>query len=446
MKTVDGVKKRIWIISAVIVLILTIFVAYMMYQSNNKKIYSKVFVGPIDVSNLTKQQAVDKVKSSKTNIDNASLKLKYNEKEWQIPYADLNAGYNIPNSVDKAYMVGRSGNIFSRTLDIIKAKSGVKFDIVFDYDKTYLVETLKTIRNEIDAPKKNAKIMPSSGDGLVVPHTKGVVLDLDQTFSLADEHITKNDTSPLQVVVKEDVPTVLDSQLKDMTKEISSCQTTFNQSAATRVSNIKLACSRIDGIIIQPNEVFSIDKTIKERTTSNGYKMAKAYLENQVVDEVGGGVCQVTTTLYDAVLLANLQVIERKSHSMMVDYVEPGFDAAVSDKGVDLKFKNSMGFPIYLYSSVEGDKITMKIFGKNKDLTKTIKLEPQVTEIYYPNSDEIVYDSSIAKGNTKVEVESRSGYKAYLYKNIYQNGNLVLRELISENIYKPRRGKIRVGI
>lgn len=446
METMNRTGKKLFFVIIPIVIILLIAVGYFIVVMRNDKIYSKISVGQVDVSNLSKEEAINKVKSQDLSLTNANLTLEYGNSSWSIPYSSLGAKYNIEQAVNKAYLVGRNGNYLSRFKDILKARAGLKYDLVFDYDKNYLTAQINNIKLQVDTTSKDAKIIPTKGGGTVRPHTNGVVVDIDKTVALVDQYITKMDPSPIPLQVVEAAPRVSAELLRDMTIEMSSFSTKFNTSDTLRTNNIKLACQRINGTILNPNQEFSVDSTIRERTAANGYKVAKAYFQNEVVDETGGGVCQVTTTLYDAVLLANLKVTERNQHSMMVDYVEPGFDAAVSDKGVDLKFKNSCDFPIYLYSSVEGNQVIMKIFGKRKDTTQEIRLEPQVTEIYYSDPDEVIFDNTLQKGAKRVSVKPRNGYKASLYKNVYKNGVLVSRELISENLYKPRRGKVLIGI
>lgn len=445
MKFTDRISKRA-MIGIVALATILIFSVYFGYTLNHNRIYKGISIGDLDVSGLTRVQAVEKVRGGFEGINKSNLTLKYSDKKWQLPYGQINARFHIDEAVAKAYLVGRNGGLIQRISDIVSARTGKKFDIVFGYDKQQLINFITGIQKEVYIPKKNASLVSRSGTVVVVPHSSGQKLDLDKAVSLADEHITKLNDAELELPIIEDKPTVLNNQLTGFIDELGACSTIFNTADTDRTQNIKIACSRINGTILNPGQVFSQDFTLKNRTTANGYKMAKAYLEDQVIDEIGGGVCQVTTTLYDAVLLANLNVVERTQHSMMVDYVEPGFDAALSDKGVDLKFRNSYKSPIYLYSAVDGNKINMKVFGKNEDPTQSVQLETEVTEIFYTGPDEVRIDSSLPKGTRKVEVKSRNGYRAALYKLIYKDGLLISREKVSQNLYKPRRGKVKIGV
>lgn len=434
------------IFGSVVLITVLMFSAYVGYSLNHSRIYKGISIGDIDVSGLTKAQALVKVQSNFDNIKKSNLILKYSDKKWQIPYSQINARFKIDEAVEKAYLVGRKGNLIQRLLDIKSARFGKKLDVVFGYDKQQLINFVNGLQKEIDIPKKNASLVSRSGTVVILPHSTGKKLDFDKTILLADEHITKLSNEELEIPVIEDKPTVFGNQLIGFTDELSSFTTVFSIADSPRTQNIKLACSKINGTILNPGQVFSEDATLKSRTTANGYKMAKAYLEDQVVEEIGGGVCQVTTTLYDAALLANLNIIERTQHSMMVNYVEPGFDAAISDKGIDLKFRNSYKSSIYLNSLVDGNKITIAIFGKKEDRTQRVQLETEVTDIFYPGPDEVVIDSSLQKGVRKVEVKSKNGYRASLYKLIYKDGVLVSRDKVSQNLYKPIRGKVKIGI
>jgi vancomycin resistance protein YoaR len=130
----------------------------------------------------------------------------------------------------------------------------------------------------------------------------------------------------------------------------------------------------------------------------------------------------------------------------MVGYVDPGMDATVSDKGIDFKFSNSYNNPIYLYSLVNGNKIDIRVFGKNDDLSTKIEFESEVTQILYPETEQVIKDKNLKSGVRVVEYTSKNGYRANLYKKVYKDNILVSRELVSQNIYRPLRGKIRIGI
>lgn len=445
MKSINRLNKKIIIVLGIISSAFLFFIVILAFKLSSDKVHNGILIGKTNVSGLTKEQAAQKVKNDLIDSDSMYLTLEYSGKKWQVPYNQINARYNVDEAVNKAYSVGRTGNVFKRAADVIKAQLGIDFDIVFSYDKQFLLNNLNTIKREIDIPKRNARIAPGQGGGVIIPQVPGKVLDIDRAVQLADEHITKLSSSEIRLPIIEDKPSILENDLKGMTDELGSYYTTFNVGDSQRAHNIKLACSRIDGIILKPQDVFSMDKVLKSRTTGNGYKLAKAYFQNEVVEEIGGGVCQVTTTLYDAVLTANLDVIERKQHTMMVDYVGPGLDATVSDKGVDFKFKNSYTSPIYLYSVVDNNKIVMKVFGKNQDPTQKVQLESEVTEIFYPGPAEVIVDAGLPKGTRKVELKPKNGYRANLYKVIYKGGIPVSRELVSENLYQPLRGKVRIG-
>lgn len=445
MRSISGINKKYFVLGGIVLSFLLFFAAYSVYTLKSDRIHKGIYAGSVDISGLTRQQAIAKVNNNLKKVNTDYLGLKYSDKQWQIDFSQISAKFNVEQAVDKAYSIGRTGNVFARMMDVISARRGKKFDIVFDYNKDLLYNKIIDISKEMDIPKKNAKIIPGQHSGTIVPGVIGTKLDIEKTFQLADEHISKFSNDIIELPIAQDLPTINEQDLKNMTTEISTYSTNFNPNDVPRTNNIKVACSRIDGTILKPNEVFSTDDKILDRTPNNGYQIAKAFFQNEVVDEVGGGICQVATTLYDTVLTANLEVIERQQHSMSVDYVNPGFDAAISAKGVDLKFKNTLGFPIYIYSSVAGNSLTMKIFGKSVEPGQRIQLESEVTDIFYPGPEQVVYDTSLPTGTRKVAQKSKNGYKAKLYKTIYKNGVLTSREMVAESLYQPSRGKIKVG-
>lgn len=150
------------------------------------------------------------------------------------------------------------------------------------------------------------------------------------------------------------------SKIKD---NLGGFSTDFSSSAAGRAANVKNACSLINGSVIYPGEQFSVYEVISPITTDNGYQIAGAYENGQVVDSVGGGVCQVATTLYNAVIRAELEIVQRYNHSMIVSYVKPSDDAAIAGTYKDLKFKNNLDNPVYIEGYCSGGVITFNVYG-----------------------------------------------------------------------------------
>ena len=227
--------------------------------------------------------------------------------------------------------------------------------------------------------------------------------------------------------VKADVtiqePTVtkdLASRCKD---KIGSFQTNFNAGNVSRSKNLSNAARLINDHVIYPGETFSVHDTISPLTEENGYYAAPSYSNGEVVDSIGGGVCQVSTTLYNAVLKAELEVVERSPHSMVVSYVKPSMDAAIAGDYKDFKFRNDTEVPIYIEGGVYSGTIYFNIYGEEtRSDDREVTFESETTQTMQPGADKITYDKTKPVSYTKVTQEAHVGYKAVLWKIVKENG------------------------
>lgn len=236
-------------------------------------------------------------------------------------------------------------------------------------------------------------------------------------------------------------------KLSEKFKEKSLFSTSFVTSSPERKNNIKVAMSKFDGIILDEGEVLSFNAVTGVRDESAGYKKAKIITNGTFTEGFGGGVCQVSTTLYNACLLAGLDVLEVHSHSLPVSYVEPSFDAMVNVGSSDLVIQNNTGGQIIITSSSENNICKFKIFGlKNKykitrisEKTKIIPAEPEVIETNYKKYG----DYDLLVGEEKRLSYAKDGFYSSGYLNFYDNkGNLIKTKKIRENRYKPTKGVI----
>lgn len=234
---------------------------------------------------------------------------------------------------------------------------------------------------------------------------------------------------------------------EELFNEKSCFSTNFASSSSERKNNIRLALSALDGVVVEEGEVFSFNNLTGERSEKSGYSQAKIIQNGTFVLGYGGGVCQVSTTLYNACLLAGLEIVESTSHSLPVSYIEPSFDAMVSFGSSDLKVRNNSGGKIILTTSSENDICKVKIYGlKNKykitrqsEKLSVIPEEPDIIETDYLKFG----DYGLQVGEEKRISYPKNGYTSRAYINLYdKSGKLVERKLIRENRYNPTRGVI----
>ena len=281
----------------------------------------------------------------------------------------------------------------------------------------------------------------------IVPHVIGKKFDQDEARKIISNHRVEQEEFEIPLVIKEPVITkeVLEQQL--FQDKMASYTTSFNAGNVPRSHNIALAASKISEAVLGSGDTFSYNEVVGERTLEAGYQNAHVYLGDEIVDGIGGGICQVSTTLYNAVLFSDLKVDKRVNHSMTVGYVPVGQDAAVAYGLIDFKFTNDTGWPIKLVSEVDvkKGKITFDIFGTNETPEKTIEIESTVLKTI-PFPTEYVDEPELEKGKTEIKQNGGNGYEVETYKVIKQNGKVVSKELISRSNYRPIKQIEKKGI
>lgn len=238
-------------------------------------------------------------------------------------------------------------------------------------------------------------------------------------------------------------PEVTLKSLKNSTFERGSFSTDYTYSMPNRKHNVELAVNKINGSIVESGEIFSFNQTVGKRVEENGFKKAVVIENGEYTEGVGGGVCQVSSTLYNCALISGLEVIERYQHSILPSYVEPSFDAMVSGEAFDLKIKNSTNGKIYILAKANGNKITFTVYGE-RSLFRYERLSKTIEEIV-PDKDEVVNDDSLLVGETLVVKNSKKGLKSEGYLIVYSGNERVKNIKLSSNRYKAVRGKILVG-
>lgn len=293
---------------------------------------------------------------------------------------------------------------------------------------------LEEIKAEADTAPKNASVDKKDGTTILDP-VAGIEMDL----AAAQKQLKAADpkAQTISVAIKRTPAAVGVEQLKPVLfrDKISSASTHYRTSNAARANNVELASSFINGVILNPGEEFSYNDVVGERTTKRGFRPAGAYVSGQLVDEVGGGVCQPSSTLYMAVLRADLAVTSRTNHGLTVSYTPLGEDATVSYGAIDFRFRNDTGYPVKLVTDASGGTLTMSIIG-TKTSDKKVTMESKTIATYAPETVK-KSDSTLAKGETRVKQNGQTGYKVETYKIITENGKTT-RVKIHTSTYRKK--------
>ncbi len=451
-------KKRLfagvlYLIAALAVVAIILFAV--IYSSNNlgntDKITKGITIGGIDVSNMTVAQAQTVVGDYVKNVSEKSVTVDVNGNTVVATFGAVGFTYTNEDYEKKALMVGKSGNYFERISEITKASKGdINYDLKFSIDEVKLKRFIRKNCRKYNVEVKNSRLKLKNGVLKATKEKTGLKLDvtatMDTLIKKLKEELYKTEDVSVTAVCKVTEPEYTKEQLSECTDLLGEYSTNYGTSTAERATNVELAAKRINGFELYPGETFSTAKTIKDRTEANGYKQAAEYSNGKVVDGIGGGVCQVATTLYNAVINAELEIVERKPHQMVVSYVPLARDAAIAGDYQDFKFKNNLDYPVYIAATAGGGYLNFKIFGhETRSPERTISFEPETIETIQPGESVIEEDPTKDASYREVTQTAHIGYKAKLWKIIYENGVEVERVEVNTSNYNAVPEYVTVG-
>ncbi len=409
-----------------------------------------IYAGEINLSGMTQEQARSTVEEFISQISQVEITLEAAEgNQVTVTAGELGLAWANPGLISEAAELGTRGNVIERykLLKDLEHENRV-YPILISLDLQIVNDILNTECAKYDVEAKDAYLVREDGQFRVVDGQVGYRLDVETSIDRINDYLTQEwDYQPcsiaLDVVV--DQPRGSQDELAVVQDLLGTCTTSFASSNASRSANVTNGCKLVNGVTLYPGEEFSTYDAVAPFTEKNGYHMAGSYLNGKVVDSLGGGICQVSTTLYNAVLQAELEVTERHNHSMIVSYVEPSADAAIAESsGKDFKFVNNLDFPVYIEGYVKDKHITFNIYGKEtRDPGYQVRYESEVLEVINPPSDTIYADASQPIGYITTE-SAHIGYKARLWKIVTQDGVETGRTQVNSSSYKmvPRSATV----
>lgn len=402
---------------------------------DNRKILDNIYIGDTDVSGMSEADAVIACQPYAEAVGNTSLHLVCGEENADITLAELGYDTNVENVIYEALNYGNKGNVLERFKLKQDAKNGqpIKYDLETHLAKESKDKLIDMFGHYNDAAE-SASVSMVDGKLVVDPGKKGMRVNIDKTVEAIEEalkSVTSATNIEIQVVCEEVTPVLNDELLGQITDCIGSFTTDYAGDAG-RMANVENATNFLNGSLIMPGEEFDVNAALEPYTEENGYHYAAEYANGKVVQGLGGGICQVSTTLYNALLYAELEIVQRSNHSMTVGYVDLAMDAAISGNVKNLRFKNNMSTPIYLEGICENGKITFNIYGKEtRPENRTIEFESVLVSTIAPGEAVVTVDNSLAPGTRNVTQRAKNGYVAELYKHVYIDG--VLKETIKIN-------------
>lgn len=462
-------------------IILIAFFTFSILNINNKNIFSGIYIKNVNVSNLSKEDALSKVNETLKNNLPEEIILKHGDYETSINTSDLNINFQTEFAVDVAYEIGRNSNFLSNNFNILSMKFFNKhIEPIFSLDETTLKNVLKDISSKLPDKVIQSGYYIEDNNLIINKGSAGTVIDIDKMSDYIKEQIKNLNVldNKLEIITKIEKPIVLDiesiyneihkepidatftkeplsitpsetgidfsislDEAKSLLNEdnqeciiplkvvypnvttnmigteafpdvLSTFSTNYAARNRNRTTNLILASNKINGTVLMPGEVFSYNKVVGERTIAAGYKEAPIYIEGRVEDGLGGGICQITSTLYNAVVYANLEIVERSNHQFVPSYVGAGRDATVVYGAIDFKFKNNRDYPIKILCSVSSGIANFQILGLKTDTDYEVEIYSRVTK------------------------QTSNSINSETYKTLKQNGNIIEQTLLSKDTYK----------
>lgn len=425
-----------------------------------------ITVAGVDVSGMTFDQALAALRPVEDSMSSEiHFKLKYDGGTFELDRNNLNVLFNTEEILEDAMSIGRKGGYLSIKNDIKNFSEGVDYNITYSLDPTPLFEALDPIIEQITVEPKNAQAIVDESVRVsyssivhgfpfkVVDEVEGVAVDKDALYATLSEKAQSREYGEVEIPVYSVTPSVTADNIRDNLVLRAWFSTSFaSGNSSNRVYNIQRASNNINGTVLQPGEEFSCNTIIGPRTLSGGWKLAPAVIGGGAAteDQAGGGVCQVSTTLYNAVVKSDLEIVSRRNHSKQSSYVDGGLDATINTGSIDFIWKNNTNYPVYVFSWLDrpAQKIYCAIFAE--------KFSGEFDEIEFISE----FDHSIEPTDTVYDVNSKlkdgqwmlrnnaiTGRVYKAYAKYYKHGKLVETKLINTSTYNmhPKRYYVAPG-
>ena len=512
-KHTKKVKKIIISIIIVAILALLFSTVFALTNINNERIISGVTIKGVEVSGLTKEEAMAKLETVYSEKLNNNIMLQYQDFESELNPTLMEVKYDIEKAINEAFSLGRDSNIFINNynilgtligkrdfnvdmaineeitkqtindiganlpgimmessysieedeLIIIRGKEGIVISTdtllsevkdmlndIHETDNTIEIPVETKTPQEIDIDKIHSEVYQEPQDAYytkepftVYPEVEGIDFDVEKAKEIIASEV--KDEYVIELIITKPKVTIEDIGTEAFPDRLSTFSTRYDASDKDRTTNLVIACQKLNGKVIMPGETFSYNATLGPRTYAAGYRNGKIYENGQVVDGLGGGICQISSTLYNAALMSDMEIVERRNHQFVTSYVSEGRDATVVYGATDFKFKNTRTYPVRLVASAKGGVATVSVYGikeADREYTYSFRTDPIST---IPYTTKYIEDSSLSAGQEVVTQKGANGLVCKTYMTKMLNGKIVSTKLLSTDTYSAMQKIVKRG-
>ncbi len=435
------------IIAAVLALLLASSgIALGVYTWDYGVITQGVTVAGVPVGNLTWNEADKKLAEKIASILAQPVQFEVEGKVVQLSLEQLGLSLDAKAPLDQAYGIGREGSLAQRVMSKRQAEQqGATFALVKHWDEKKMEESLKLSMSAFNVTAQDASYSITTANTMdIKPEKAGKLVDIAGLEAAVKALDVFNPTG-IGVQFNPDAPKLTAAQLEGqkISGLVASYTTTFDPNKVSRTDNIRVAAKALDGAVVKPGDTFSFNGVVGERTEAAGYEDALVIVDGEFVPGLGGGVCQVSSTLYNVLLLADLPIVERNNHSLVITYAPLGQDATVAYPSLDLKFKNNSNSYLLIRSKVTANTITFYLYGQpNPDRQVLIS---HTTNSVIPAKEQRIVDKSLEPGTTRVKQNGAPGYVVTTYRTVKVKGQVVKQENLGKSVYQATPRIILAG-
>lgn len=438
--------------------ILAVYISFTIIKKQGEAVgfCEGVYVNGTHMSGMSYEEGLRTVSDRlEERLNDSTYELRYQEKKYTITATQLGAKVDRPieELVSQAWNYGRSGNWFERRSEIQSLKQeSVYLESAIEFDGEMIKKATQILKSRVDKEPVDAQITQSGREEFTITESSvGYKIDEDQLEQQLSDAILAGTGKEIEIVPEVVQPQITTEELQDAGERVAAVSTSLMNSSADRTSNVRRALSEFDCMVVEPGMKVSFNGTVGARTEANGFKEAPEYAGDTVTTGIGGGVCQASTTLYNAILIAGLTPVERSRHSMTVGYVKASLDAAVTDTGKDLVFRNDTEYRYYIFTEViDKQSATVTIYGKKPPYK--IELDSDILETYQHKNPKYIKDYSgthaIYVDESDLIKAGKDGVKSIgyrIYKD-WETGEEVKRETLSKDSYNAERWEYWIGV
>ena len=408
-----------------------------------------ISVGGQSLEGMTAEEARAAIGEYVDEMSGQSITLIIDGHNVETTAGDL--GFHLKNTeaVDEAVRQYAGGSLIQQYKTEKKlASAPVELELDTEVDSARVKDFVDTQCQGMTAEPQDAAISRVDGKFIITDSVAGRTVDVAATEAALNEALAGGLKEPVQVTaqIKEQEPAITKEDLSTITDVLGTYTTDFSSSGSARSTNLSVGAEKINGHVLMPGEVLSGYQCLQPFTNANGYKTAAAYENGQVVDSIGGGVCQIATTLYNAALEAEVEIVQRQNHSMIVTYVKPSRDAAIAGTYKDIKIKNNYSTPIYVEGYTANRKLTFTIYGKEtRPANRKVEYVSETLGTTSPGEPQLIVDNSLAPGQQVKVQSSHTGLRSRLWKVVTVDGVEKERTLLSTDSYNASKAIYRVG-